>query len=196
MKALSSVLLALSLLLPSALQAQEEPTSSPYYPLKVGSTWHYRAGENKFLLRVARHEMVAGVMTARVELVVDGKVQSFEHIGASKEGLFRYSFDSKELKPPVRFLQIPPSKGASWKVDSKYNNETLTGTFTLGEAEATVPAGTYKTVTSTGKDLDANGTKVDVTYFFAENLGMVKQIIEIAGQKVVIELEKFDKAMP
>ena len=196
MKPLSCLLLALPLLVEvSAVRGQEKLEESPYYPLQVGNTWHYRAGDNKFIIRVAKHEKVGDVLCARVEIVVEGKVTSFEHVAARKEGLFRHSFEGKEVKPPVCFLRLPPAEGESWKVDSKLDGEALTGTFKEGrEKRVAVPAGSFENVVvSAGQDLDANGAKVNVTYYFAEGVGMIKQVIEIAGQKVVVELEKFER---
>jgi len=56
-----------------------------------------------------------------------------------------------------------------------------------------VPAGTYKDVITSGSDnLDANGQKISFKYYFAKDVGMIKQTIKIQTQEVVIELEKFD----
>ncbi len=58
-----------------------------------------------------------------------------------------------------------------------------------------VPAGEFKkVVTVTSKDLKANGVPLNITYYFAEKVGMVKQVVELSGQKVIIELERFDMA--
>ena len=49
-----------------------------------------------------------------------------------------------------------------------------------------------KCATSTAEDFDANGTKMGFKYFFAPKVGMVKQELDIQGQKATIELEKFE----
>jgi len=196
MKPLSCLLLALPLLLAraSAVRGQEKLEESPLYPLQVGNTWNYRAGDNMFAIRVAGHEKVGSALCARVEIVVEGKTTSFEHVAAQKNGVYRHSFEGKEVIPPVCFLRLPPKEGESWKVDSKFNDEALRGTFKVSrEKSVAVPAGTFENVVvSAGQDLDANGAKVNVTYYFAEGVGMVKQVIETAGQKMVIELMKFE----
>jgi hypothetical protein len=42
--------------------------------------------------------------------------------------------------------------------------------------------------------MDANGQKIGFTYYFARDVGMIKQTIKIQTQEVVIELEKFEPA--
>jgi hypothetical protein len=197
-------LLCLSLTLPLlpllSAPAQESKTpvllSSPYCPLQVGTAWHYKAGDNKFSLRVTKHEDVGKVRCARVELLIDGKTASYEHIAVTADGVYRYDFDGKEARPPVLFLKLPPKKDVTWKVDSEVGKEKekLKGTFKIGEDEITVPAGKYKVITSSAQDLDANNMKLSVIYYFAEKVGMVKQVIDVAGQKIIIELEKFEPA--
>jgi hypothetical protein len=188
--------LALPLLLAPGVRAQEgKMPTSPWFPLAVGTTWVYKSGDSRFSLRVARHEKVDNVLCARVELLVDGKPTSYEHIGVTADGLYRYDFEGQEARPPIRFLKLPPGRGDTWAVDSAIGKEKerLKGTFKTGEVDKfKVPAGTYpKVVTSSGQDLDANGMKLSVTYYFAEKVGVVKQVIDVAGQKIVIELEKF-----
>jgi hypothetical protein len=74
--------------------------------------------------------------------------------------------------------------------------EALKGTYKLGEEkEVAMPAGRYADVLISGsEDLDANGQKIGFTYCFAKDVGMVKQVIDLGGQKVTIELEKFEPA--
>jgi len=199
MRSLRIVLLALTVAVAilAAGRAQEPAKlpKSPYYPLEVDTTWHYKAGGNRFQMKVAKHEKVGGAMCARVELIIDKKALSFEHIGQAGNYLARYTFEGKEAKPPVPFLELNPKKGDRWKIapETKIGDgQTIKGEFVVGEEEVTVPAGKYKTFTVTGQDMEVNGVKLTCTYYFAEGVGMVKQVLEMAGTKVVIELEKFE----
>jgi hypothetical protein len=217
MNGLFRTLLALSLLvLGGALTCGADDTkgAADYYPLAVGNTWQYKVGTTGFILKVTKKEKVktekGEVECARVEFITtNNKTVSFEHIGVAKvktdkgemEGIVRYTFEGKPATPPILFLELPPKDGSTWKVDSKIDGQVLKGTFTSkltnekGEKlEETVPAGKYRVVTVTGKDLDVNGRKMSLTYYFADKVGMVKQVIELEGQKVVIELEKFEPA--
>jgi hypothetical protein len=211
MKRLSAGSLTLFLLLASASSSapakKVPPKKTPYYPLEVGNTWHYKAGEAHFIQRVTRFEMVGKVNCARLELfgktgdTIGKDSRAVELVGVTMGEVARYSYAGKDtkppavrFKPPVVFLKFPPRKELKWKVDSKGGGQLFKGSFTMGkEDKVVVPAGTYeKVVTVTARDLDIDGTKYTITYYFARNVGMVKQVIEVGRIKVVIELEKFE----
>ena len=175
--------------------AQDAPITTPYFPLEVGSKWFYKCGENRFRLEVVKFEKVGTTNCARVELFVNNKSEAAEHIAVGKDGVMRFTFDGKKAEPPIPFLKLPVKDKDKWKVESKVDGLPLKGGFEAGtEDKVKVPAGTYKTATVTGTDLEANGVKLTLKYYFAENVGMVKQVIDIAGQKIVIELEKYEPA--
>ena len=98
--------------------------------------------------------------------------------------------------------RCPTTLRRSWKIDAAIGTEKLKGSFKSGqEAEVKVPAGTYKdVVTVTGEDIDANGRKISMTYYFAKEVGIIKQRIKFgdAAETVTFELEKFEagKAEP
>jgi hypothetical protein len=189
--------LTLALAAATAAAAADDLKSSPYYPLKVGAAWSYKAGDGKFTLRVAKTEKVKDDVCARVEYVRESKAEGSELIAVKDDGVFRFAFDDKTAEPPLLFLKLPPKKGETWKVESKVKGkteETIKGTFKSGEEEVKVPAGNYKCIVVSCDDLDANGMKMAVTCYYAENVGLVKQVIEAAGQKTVIELEKYEPA--
>lgn len=197
MKRLACVFLFASVLLAPATAADDKPADdkvvdSNYFPLQDGTTWKYQFGENTVVYKVAKREKKGGVSCARVDMILDGKVQSYEHLGMTKEGLCRFTFEGKELNPPVCILKLPAKNGQTWKVSSKGGSDVLTGTFKEGEAEVKVPAGTYKAVSVTSQDLETGGVKPDITYYFAEKVGMVKQVIKLKDQKIVLELVTFE----
>jgi hypothetical protein len=51
----------------------------------------------------------------------------------------------------------------SWPVKTRLGSESLEGAFTAGKESVTLPAGTYKTVTSAGL-FRANGQTITVKY--------------------------------
>ena len=63
-----------------------------------------------------------------------------------------------------------------------------------GRLWAGVPVTEYKTLTVTGQDMEANGVKLNLTCYFARDVGLVKQVMEMAGMKRVMELEKYEPA--
>ncbi len=185
---------AVTLAAAPAARTQETLRETPYLPLQKGTVWTYKIGEKGFTLTVADHEKIGSVLCARVEMRVDGKVKTVEHLAVAEDGIYRYSIGGTRLDVPVRILKLPPKKGDSWTIDAKGPGEALKGTVKAGEEdEVKVPAGTYKkVVTSTSDDLDANGLKCGFTYYFAAGVGIIKQQVQIGAEKTVFELEKFE----
>jgi hypothetical protein len=189
-----AALLVISLAFPAALKAQENLPDVPFFPLKVGNTWTYKVGENHFSYRIAKIEKVGGTPCARVEMLVQDKPVSFEHIGIHNGAIARFSFEGKEIKPPIPLLKANARKGDSWPVESKIGDgQVIKGKFVVGEdLDFSVPAGRGHAITVTAQDMEVNGVKLNVTYFLTEKMGMVKQVADMAGKKIVIELEKFE----
>lgn len=201
----------LVLLLTALLPAQDKMKETPYYPLQVGTTWHYRSGESKFSVRVVKHEKVGETLCALLESTRDGKVVGSEHVAVTAGGVYRHDLTSMlpkreandkpkssevavkdALKPPLLVLKLPPKMGDRWKIDSKSDGKVFRGGYKVDEEEVKVPAGTYKTFRVASDDLEVNSLKPKITTFFAEGVGMVKQIIEVGDAKATIELEKFE----
>ncbi len=180
--------------------ADDKTPETPYYPLKVGNVWTYKIGDTKLTVKVPKFEDVDKQSCARVEMSVGAKVVSFEHVAVKADGVYRYATDDNKAEPPLCFLKLPVKQGDEWKVASTVGAMgKVTGTFKTGEVaeDLKVAAGTYKkedVITVTCNDLDAGGMKVKLTYYFAKGVGMVKQTIAIAGQEIVIELEKYEPA--
>jgi prepilin-type processing-associated H-X9-DG protein len=173
---------------------EEGDDARRYYPLQLGNTWYYKIGESKFEMKVTKFEKVDGQNCARIEMSVGGKVQAAEFIAVRQGGVYRYGFQDQRAEPPVKFLELSGLPGHTWEVKSAVGAEKLAGTFKNGIVEKmTVPAGTFRNVvTSSADDLDASGTKISFTYYFAKDVGMIKQTIKINGQDVTMELEKFE----
>lgn len=199
------------LVLTAELAAQDKLKETPYYPLQVGTTWHYRAGDGKFTIRVVKHEKVDDTLCALLETKRDGKVVGSEHLAVAADGVYRYDLTAilppqpgskdkgktevpitQTMKPPMLVLKLPPKKDSTWKVESKSEGQTFRGEFRMQEQEITVPAGTYKTWRVASQDVEVTGLRPAITTYFAEGVGMVKQVIEVGDAKAVIELEKFE----
>ena len=167
------------------------------YPLKVGSTWTYRVGENRYEVKISKIEPVGAAKCARLDMIINGKAASYEDvaIGTDKDGVsavMRYTFEGKKATPPIPFLLLPADK-TSWRVESKIDGQTLKGTFRKTTEDVKVPAGTYpKAVKVSSDNLKVNGADLAVTWWFASGVGLIKQEADLAGQRVVIELEKYE----
>ncbi len=203
---LAMLLLGAFFLATGATRGQEKARmlETPWYPLQLGNKWIYKATykdrntDAKCEYRVTAIEEFGGTLCAKVDLFIDGKPQSFQHLSVSETGLYRQGFEGNRPDNPVLLLKLPPKAGETWPVESKATGKKITqvlkGEFTTEAAEIKIGDKTYKTIGVIGKDLDANGLKFTTKSYYAENVGLVKQVVivgETMKQETVLELEEF-----
>ena len=196
MKVLSGARLVLALALTASTAAADDFKDSPYYPMQIGATWSYRAGDSRFILKATKHEMIGKTMCARIEMLQDGKVVGSEDVFAKDDGVYRLASNDKVIEPAVLILKLPPKAGDAWSIESKAAGktgpETLKGTFTETNEDVTTPAVKYTAVTVSCEDLDANGAKYSFKTSYAKEVGMIRQETTAGGLKLVVELEKYE----
>jgi hypothetical protein len=178
---------------PSTL-ADDKVPDSEYYPLKVGTTWDCKAAGQTAKVRVARHEKFGDKMCAVVEMEIGGAVVSSEYISVEKNGLYRHSLDGKKLDPPVKFLPLPPKDGDTWKAETKFAGQDLKAEFKTSFDDVKVAAGNYTKALLVTSAVELLGQKSKNKAWYAKGVGMVRAEMEIGGQIVVIEMEKFTPA--
>lgn len=185
-----------------------------YFPMRVGSEWHYKklvAEDQKVLpgeggtivVRVARLDEVvfkeekgkketAQVYTLETSYVdkknADKKLT--EQVAVLPDGIYRFSSAGKAIKPPLPFLK----KEQSWECDATTNDTPIKGTFLRGEDEISVPAGKFKTITASASKLQIGEQTMSVKYWFAPNYGIVKQYLKVNNYDVVLELQEYRPA--
>src|SRR5215470_3394142 len=93
-----AIVLILACLAPAA--AQEPPKDSPFYPLKLGSVWHYKGGEQTVDIRIAGYEPIGGLTCAVQEWLLEGTVVSIEHVAVTADGVYRCAAGLKPIVPP------------------------------------------------------------------------------------------------
>jgi hypothetical protein len=171
-----------------------------YYPLKTGNTWDYavtkRTGERvekrKATVRVLSEETVEKVRVAVLETTYEGRKVT-ERLAADRDGLYRFSGEGVDYKPPLCLLKLPPKKGATWTVESRGDGLKISGKFKAAEeGEVTVPAGKFGPVfISSCDDFRVDGVKMSLTYWFVPGIGLVKQRVFVGGRELILELEKY-----
>jgi hypothetical protein len=193
---ISVLVLALAAGPAPVLWAQDKVGESEYYPLKVGNTWDMKVGDVKITNKVVKHEKIGDLMCALIETSKDGKVIAREHIAIKEDGIYRVTGNDQKAEPELCFLKLPPKTkpGESWDVESKIGSQTLKGKFTLGEEELTVNNTKYKALVAESKDFQVSGLDLTTKTWFAPNVGIVKQIVNIGGKEVKLELEKYELA--
>ena len=198
------VSVAMALVGGASIFAAVDETTPDYYPLKVGTKWHYdfSANGNKMTVinAIAKVEDIDGQSLSRLETTIDNQVKATEHLTVTDKGVFRHRIKGIAITPPVCLLKFPVKDGETWNADVKIGEQQITLKAKAGkEEEVTVPAGKYKAVTSE-LEVTAGGDNVKTRYWFAKDVGVVKQTIEINSTKEInstnieLELSKFEKA--
>lgn len=180
--------------------AQERATSKEkapdYYPLKPGTKWFYDMTVNgqkiKANNQVAKIETIDGKSLALVETVINGMVAGSEHMTATDKGVFRHRAYGVEISPPVCVLKYPFKKDETWETDTTIGGQKVkVKSKAIGDEEITVPAGKYKTVKCEA-ETTLGPSQFTTTYWFAADVGVVKQVATIMDKDITLELEKFE----
>ncbi len=182
-------------------ELKEDKAPPNYYPLQVGNTWHYRitvqGNTANAVSSIAKVETIDGVPLARLEATVNGKVVSVEHLSVTDKGVFRHRNNGQEITPPICLLKFPVKAGSKWDGDIAVGKEKGKYFCEAAEESVTVAAGKFKTLrVAIRLESEENGNKktVQTTYWFAQNVGFVKQTVEAGNLNVSGELEKFEAA--
>jgi hypothetical protein len=171
-------------------------TVADYYPLKVGTKWHYRVEtmgiESNATMQISKIESIDGQAMARLDSLIEDQVIASEHLSANETGVFRHRFNGLPASPPICVLKYPIKDGESWKTDFVVGNEKCRVESQCAKEEVTVPAGKYQTVKVTTKMVN-NGQRIMVVYWFAKDIGAVKQVVDAVGAgTVTMELESVE----
>jgi hypothetical protein len=193
----SLLLLAATAILPLAgllaPVASDDMLVSPYYPLKVGTTWEYTSAGKKIVVKVMSHNEIDGQTCAHIETDASGNRRS-EDVTVKEDGIYRVRANDKDIKPPVLILKLPPTKGDSWSIDSAVQNFNLKGKMILGEEKLKVGNDQdYDTLRVKSSDMVMGEKSASMETWFAKDVGMVKQHLKLpaAEYDVVLELTKF-----
>jgi hypothetical protein len=167
-----------------------------YFPLKSGTKWFYELNQDgkkiKINSQIAKVETVDGKSLALLETTINGEVTATEQLATNEKGVFRHRVNGIELSPPVCILKYPLKKDDTWETESTIANEQLKiKGKVIDNEEVTVAAGTYKAF-RVEVETSAAGMRATTTFWFAPDVGVVKQTTDNAGKTVTAELEKFE----
>jgi hypothetical protein len=120
-----------------------------YYPLKVGTTWHYAlevmGKEVKVKNRIEKAEVIDGKPLSLQYTIVNEQVTATEYLSSTKEGVFRHKVNGVECKPPLCLLKYPVKTGQTWQSEHVSGTEKNTITVKINDfQEVQVPAGKFK----------------------------------------------------
>ncbi len=67
------------------------------------------------------------------------------------------------------------------------------GKFTAAEEDVKVGAGDFKKAIRINAELTIGGQKTTITSWYAEKVGLVRQVVAANGQRFLLELDKFEE---
>jgi hypothetical protein len=171
-----------------------------YYPLKVGTKWHYQLDPGngqkvQITSQIGGIESIGGKDLARLEVLANGrKLPATEYLQRTERGVFRVRMNNVEITPPICLIKYPLKEGQSWGGETATGEQRMKVECSEGKSEEiNVPAGKYRAVPCTVVVI-AGGAKFTNVFWFAEDVGIVKQRTEIGPQVVVMELTKYEPA--
>ncbi len=186
---------------PAGSQAQDPTKDADYFPLKVNTIWTYEAADGMLItVKVTKQEKKDNHF--RLETSINNMPPSSEVVAVLKEGICRVAVADKPVNPPLCFLKLPVKKG-KWKIDSSVGDEKITGEFEVREEEVAADSIPYlkkkgekdkkvKLVIVNGINLKINNQPMTLTYWFAPDVGIVKQAANLAGVQVEMSLKSLD----
>ena len=197
-----------SMILTTCVKA-EEPRLQDYFPVAVGSKWHYRSTTtvksikdfktvDPLLLEVKQLETQNGDLIVQIKPDSGGVTET---VILNSKGLFRTKTGAYTATPPLRLLRDPLKDGDSWKYTYEISilggvpvSESATVTF----EKCSVPAGDYDAVCVRRKlsFVLLNSTKQEIATWYSPRVGMIKQqIVTDDDVTAMLELEKYEPAM-
>jgi hypothetical protein len=189
---LVAVLIAVAGQLP--LTAADKEVPPDYYPLKVGTKWHYRVEANgqpgQMVSQITKIEQIDGQKLARLEVTAQEKPVASEHLRSSDKGIFRHRYNGLEIAPPFCIRQYPVKEGAAWESENKIATKKRKASGRAGKKKETVevPAGKFDAVT-VRIESEADGRQISTVYWFVDRIGVVKQTMDLGGIQITMELE-------
>ena len=127
-----------------------------------------------------------------------------DHVIVLPEGVHRIHASGTPMNPPLLFFKLDALKpGVSWNCNSVSGNTILKGTFTASIDDVTLhdvtiqketmPKQTFKTYRISFTNNKKGEDAVEIDYWFAHDIGMIKQRVKARNHESVLELEKFEK---
>ena len=187
----AAVLLAASTIL---AQAPPAPPGSDLFPLKQKSKWVYKVADQEVVVEVNGTEKIGTDEFTKVETKVGGALKATELFQIKSDGVYRVKVKEDKVEPPVKILALPPTKDATWKIDSKVGSQSVKGEFKIKDVKepVTVPAGKFDAVVVDGPDFDIAGNKTSIKQWFVPGKGIVKLVFSIQGStESVLELKEY-----
>jgi hypothetical protein len=193
--------------------AQTPPEWRDYFPLKVGLKWTYLVNDDakkkdakkKVVIEVEREEAYARKETKNGNIVEEkykgfileissGDKVQHDHVAVMESGVYRIHTAGTLINPPLLFFKFHIKSGESWTIDSISSNASIKGTCTLGVEQVAVPyKGKHNAIFVSFSNDKPGDEKQEIKYWFAKDIGMVKQHVKTKNHEITLTLENFEQ---
>jgi len=180
-----------------ATEPNKLPSAEEFYPLVPGTRWDFSMTVNgvpsEVSYRVAEPEEVNGETQYRIDTLVQRRATSTEHLSHSEQGVVRHRFNGVPMNPPLVLLKNPVKVGESWETSLEVGGDHIeVQCEILAQEEVTVPAGEFQTLKVNVATV-VNEMNLISTYWFAPQIGIVKQEIDLGEDRISIELTEHSR---
>lgn len=169
------------------------PATSDLFPLKAGAKWKYKLGDAQEVEIVVENISKEGEATLVTR--VQNKPVAKETVKVMADGVYRTKINDSPITPPVKFLALPVKKDTSWTIDSKIQDQTIKGKYTIKDEKEKVKVGgkDYEAVYVDAPELEVAGTKTVVKAWYSLGKGMIKLTYTINNYDATIELLEYSE---
>ncbi|MEQ8211240.1 MAG: hypothetical protein RH917_15540 [Lacipirellulaceae bacterium] len=179
------------------LVAEGKLTSQILYPMRKGSNWTYDMDvQGKTLemkCRIASKEKINDQELYKLEAAFNGQVSATEHMSNNKRGLARHRNNGIELTPALQLLRNPVKPGDRWQQEVEHGGTKLKTTCKTSAEVITTPLGKFDVIRVT-LNTAVEGINIDADYWFAADVGCVRQVLNLGQTKANVVLRKYELA--
>ncbi len=168
-------------------------SAADYLPLKEGNQWTYTMSNGmQITTKITGFENVGAVRCAIVETTVAGQT-SREYVAADAQGVKSYLSQAQgqefRYDPPVMRVKLPYREGDTWQATINQMGMAMTTSFqSAGKEQIQTPGGTFDCIKVRSTMDMGQGQTMAATIWYADGVGPVHQVMEMAGQEITITL--------
>lgn len=164
------------------------------FPLAKGTQWHSDVNVNGMTIslvqEVTESSKQGNVTKGTVTTKVNGQDIN-EELSIDEKGIYRHSVSSFKLDKPMLSFKYP-IQVQKWTETINLQGMTIDVKLDMKAAEdITVAAGSYKKVIPVEISMNVQGQDIIATNYYAEGVGIIKQEMTVAGNKITAELKKY-----
>jgi hypothetical protein len=162
------------------------------FPLKAGSKWKYKLGEAQEV--EIRVESANADGSTTLGTYVQNRKVATESVQVKADGVYRTKVNESVVTPPIKILALPAKKDTSWTIESKVQDQPVSGKYTVKDEKEkfkTKDGKEYEAVVVEAPDLNVANTKTSVKTWYAPGKGMVKLNYTISQYEATIELVEY-----